>query len=252
MGQAFLCPCLSFVVAAFALLIFPAIAMTSKAQIEQLLADGGRYDVEILPQLEEYLEKQLKEGTYDLEANLALLKLYLLYPEETKVRVYEGILVKALMAFPATDFALCMYQIPEKHHAALKRVDQLSQHLEMAKFKAFWKAAEEQVAAESGGEAAGISRATGWQDAIRKFVCGVVSSTYRSIKCDQLADLLNMDAKSLDPVIKENGWSRSKEAKDTIIVRENASFETARAEPKASAAMSLDMYRQLFMASASA
>jgi translation initiation factor 3 subunit K len=227
--------------------------MTSKAQIEQLLADGGRYDVEILPQLEEYLEKQLKEGAYDLEANLALLKLYLLNPEQTKVPVYEGILVKALMAFPATDFALCMYQIPEKHHATLKKVEQLSQHLEMAKFKAFWKAAEEQVAADNNDkEAAGISRAKGWQDAIRKFVCGVVTSTYRSIKCDQLADLLNMDAKSLDPVIKENGWSRSKEAKDTIIVREDASFETARAEPKASAAMSLDMYRQLFMASASA
>merc|ERR1712118_313388 len=88
----------------------------------------------ILVQLEAYLHKQLSEATYDLDANLAILKLYLLYPDKAQVSVYEGILVKALMAFPATDFALCMYQIPEKHHAALKRVDQLSQHLEMAKF----------------------------------------------------------------------------------------------------------------------
>jgi len=227
----------------------------SPAHIEHLLAGGGRYDIDILPQLEAYLQEQLDKATYDLEANLAILKLYLLSPEAAKVSVYEGILVKALMAFPATDFALCMYQIPEKHHAALKSIDKLSQHLEMAKFKAFWKTAEEQVAAAKeaeGGEAAGISRAHGWQDAVRRHVCGVVNSTYRSIRCDQLADLLNLQVSDLNAVIKENSWVRSKDDKDVIIVRENASFETARAEPKATTTMSLDMYRQLFMASSGA
>jgi len=227
--------------------------MSSKV-IEQLMASGGRYDLEILPQLEAYVEEQLSEGTYDLEANLAVLKLYLLYPEQAKVRVYEGVLVKALMAFPATDFALCMYQIPEKHHSQLKDPIRLSQHLEMAKFKAFWKAAEEQVAAakeSESSEAQGISRAKKWQDAVRQFIGGVVSCTYRSIKCDQLADLLNLPVADLAPVIKANSWDRSKEDKDVIIVRDNASFETARAEPKASTTMSLDMYRQLFMASSS-
>merc|ERR1711865_44886 len=159
-------------------------AMTPE-QIETLMAGGGRYDVEVLPHLEEHLEEQLEKATYNLEANLAILKLYLLNPNEAKVKVYEGILVKALMAFPATDFALCMYQIPEKHHAQLKDPIALSRHLEMAKFKAFWKTADEQIAAakEAGGGAQGISRAKAWQEAIRQFVCGVVSSTYRSIKC---------------------------------------------------------------------
>merc|ERR1719191_1245278 len=164
----------------------------SPSHIEQLLSGGGRYDIDILPQLEEYLQEQLDKATYDLEANLAILKLYLLYPEEAKVRVYEGILVKALTAFPATDFALCMYQIPEKHHAQLKYPISLSQHLEMAKFKAFWKAAEEQATAvkeAENSEVGGISRAKKWQEAIREFVCGVVSSTYRSIRGEQLAEL---------------------------------------------------------------
>jgi len=227
--------------------------VSKKDEIEQLMSGGGRYDLEILPQLEEYLEVQLSESTYDLEANLAMLKLYLLYPDEAKVSVYEGILMKALMAFPATDFALCMYQIPEKHHESLNKMKSLSESLEMAKFKAFWKAAKEQEEKkDESGTPSPLTRAKGWQDAVRRFICGVVSSTYRSIRCDQLADLLNMEAKALDPVIKENSWVRSKEDKDVIIVRENASFETARAEPKASAAMSLDMYRQLFMASSGA
>merc|ERR1719399_2301697 len=137
----------------------------SPQKIEQLLLGGGRYDIEILPQLEAYLDEQLSEATYDLEANLAILKLYLLNPGEAKVKVYEGILVKALMAFPATDFALCMYQIPEKYHSQLKYPISLSQHLEMAKFKAFWKAAEEQVEAvkkADDSEVGGISRAKKW------------------------------------------------------------------------------------------
>jgi translation initiation factor 3 subunit K len=227
----------------------------SPQKIEQLLLGGGRYDVEILPQLEAYLEEELEQATYDLEANLAILKLYLLNPAQAKVKVYEGILVKALLAFPATDFSLCMYQIPEKFHAQLKYPISLSQHLEMAKFKAFWKAAEEQVAAvkeADNSEVGGISRAKKWQEAIREFVCGVVTSTYRSIRGDQLAELLNLPSKDLDAVVKANGWKRSKDDKEVIIVRENATFVNAAAEPKASTTMSLDSYRQLFMASSGA
>jgi len=222
------------------------------------MASGGRYDVDILPQLEAYLEEQLDKATYDLEANLAILKLYLLNPSEAKVKVYEGILVKALLAFPATDFSLCMYQIPEKYHAQLKDPVKLSQLLEMAKFKAFWKAAEEQVTAAKeaeGSEAVGLSRAKKWQDAIRDFVCSVVTSTYRSIRGDQLAELLNLPLADMEKVIKANTWSRSKEDKDVIIVREDASFASTAAkrdEPKDKTTMSLDMYRQLFMASSGA
>jgi translation initiation factor 3 subunit K len=228
----------------------------SPKHIEELLAGGGRYDLDVLQQMEAYLEEQLEKGSYDLEANLAILKIYLLYPDSAKVPVYEGILLKALMAFPSTDFALCMYQIPEKHQQGLEHAMELARLLETAKFKAFWKTAQQQIDAAKeketeGGEVQGLSRAQGWQTAVRKFVAGVVSSTYRSIRCDQLADLLNLQVSELAPLIQENNWVKSKEDKDVIIVRENASFETARAEPKERATMSLDMYRQLFMASSS-
>merc|ERR1719263_1536097 len=223
----------------------------SPMEIEELLAGGGRYDIEVLPQMEAYLAEQLEKGTYDLDANLAILKLYLLHPDAAKVAVYEGILLKALMAFPATDFALFMYQVSEKHQQALEPQMELARLLETAKFKAFWKTAQQQIDAAKdaeGGEVRGLARAKGWQTAIRKFVAGVVSNTYRSIRCDQLADLLNLPVSELNPVIKENGWSQSKEEKDVVLVRENASFEVT-AEPKEQATMSLEMYRQLFMAS---
>ena len=44
---------------------------------------------------------------YDLEANLALLKLYQFNPERTNLRVIVQILLKALTNLPHTDFVLC-------------------------------------------------------------------------------------------------------------------------------------------------
>jgi translation initiation factor 3 subunit K len=219
--------------------------MSSPSDIEAILQDGGRYDPAILPLLEEHLKEQLRKGTYNLDANLAMMKLYLLFPEETKVECMAGILLKAVMAFPATDFALCMYQIPEKYHQApeLKEVIHLAQQLEMAKFKSFWKECE-------GVEA--LSQASGWQNAVRSFIAGVVASTYRSIKSDQFAEYVNLpQGPELEAVIKARGWTRSKEDKDVIVVN-TASFESVRVEPKAPSNLSLEQYRSLVMAASSA
>merc|ERR1740117_2007694 len=53
-----------------------------------------------------------------------------MFPEEMSPEVIENVLLKALMAFPATDFSLCMYQIPEKYRKSSKEVIQLAQWLE--------------------------------------------------------------------------------------------------------------------------
>mmetsp|Transcript_26817 Transcript_26817/g.61087 ORF Transcript_26817/g.61087 Transcript_26817/m.61087 type:complete len:217 (+) Transcript_26817:73-723(+) len=216
--------------------------MTPEQALE-LLSGGGRYDRKIVTDLEGYVKEQLSSGSYDIDANLALLKLYLLYPEDTQVEIIEGVLLKALMAFPATDFSLCMYQIPEKHHQSLKDVVKLAQQLEMAKFKAFWKETESVEI---------LGQAKGWQAAVRSFVAGVVASTYRSIKVEQLAELLNLQpGAELEAIIKEHAWTRSKEEKDTIVVNTH-SFESVRVEVKQPTNMSLDQYRTLFAAANSA
>lgn len=50
---------------------------------------------------------QSKENTYDLEANLAVLKLYQFNPEKFNADITCQILLKALTNFPHTDFTLC-------------------------------------------------------------------------------------------------------------------------------------------------
>lgn len=210
------------------------------ADIASLLEGERRYDPEILPTLVDNLKEQLSTGSYNAEANLSILKMYLLHPSLTDVDVIEKILLKALMAFPAADFSLCLFQIPERYHTNLKDIIGLARQLEMAKFKTFWKEAEDVVL---------LNEAKGWQDAVRKFIAGVVSATYRSIKKDQLAEILNLQASGLAPLIKERGWTNSKEDKETVIVNTNA-FESVVKEPKASTTMALDEYKQLFKAAA--
>jgi len=188
-----------------------------------------------------FVKEQLRKGTYDLDANLAMMKLYLLFPEETKVECMAGILLKALMAFPATDFALCMYQMPEKYHQApeLKEVVNLAQQLEMAKFKAFWKEAETVEV---------LKKAKGWEESVRDFISGVISNMYRSIRSEQLMELLNISKKEdLDARIKKQSWTRSKEDKDLVVVN-TASFESIRVDVKGPTNMSLDQYKSLFFA----
>eukprot|EP00928_Gymnodinium_smaydae_P050295 TRINITY_DN33868_c0_g1_i1.p1 TRINITY_DN33868_c0_g1~~TRINITY_DN33868_c0_g1_i1.p1 ORF type:complete len:216 (+),score=56.46 TRINITY_DN33868_c0_g1_i1:131-778(+) len=202
----------------------------------------SRYDANILPDLVAHLDTQFRDGSYDADANMAILKLYSLYPEEADVSIMERILAKALTAYPETDFSLCMFQIHEKYHPQLKDMVQLAQQLEMAKFSKFWKDAE---ACES------LKKAKGWKTSIQGFIAGVVSATYRSIRSEKLMELLSMSKGELDSLAKERGWTRSPEDKELIVVNK-ASFESVKVEPKAATNMSLDQYHTLFLAAASA
>ena len=58
------------------------------------------------------METQAKENAYDLEANLAVLKLY---PAFLQTTVTAQILLKALTNLPHTDFTLCKCMIDQAH-----------------------------------------------------------------------------------------------------------------------------------------
>merc|ERR1712087_1040243 len=83
------------------------------AECAELLAQQ-RYNPDILPALEEYVTAQCADGTYDLDCNLAVLKLYQFHPERNNVMIVAKILAKALMKLPDTDYLLCSYLIPER------------------------------------------------------------------------------------------------------------------------------------------
>lgn len=57
---------------------------------------------------------QSKENLYDLEANLAVLKLYQFNPNSFNIDITCQILLKALTNLPHTDFILCKCLLYEK------------------------------------------------------------------------------------------------------------------------------------------
>lgn len=78
-----------------------------RMQVAQMLKGIDRYNPENLVKLENYVQIQASENMYDLEANLAVLKLYQFNPASFKKEVVVQILLKALTNLPHTDFVLC-------------------------------------------------------------------------------------------------------------------------------------------------
>ncbi len=67
----------------------------------------NRYNPDNIPLLEEYVQYQIEEKKYNLDANLALLKLYQFNPNHFQTLVTAHILLKALTNLPHSDFLLC-------------------------------------------------------------------------------------------------------------------------------------------------
>ena len=95
-----------------------------KPQIKSMLQGIERYNPENIKTLEHYVDLQAREkgydllqkifhicykniSRYDLEANLALLKLYQFNPTYNNLTVVVQILLKSLTNLPHTDFVLC-------------------------------------------------------------------------------------------------------------------------------------------------
>merc|ERR1711874_519180 len=157
-----------------------------RSQIREMLKGIERYNPENIKTLEHYVDLQSREKGYDLEANLALLKLYQFNPTYYQTNVVVQILLKALSNLPHTDFVLCKCLISQEalEDAQIKNVLYLADLLEMCQFKIFWQ----QVHAQ--GDL--VSSVDGFEDSIRRFVCHVICITYQTIEESVLSELLGL------------------------------------------------------------
>ncbi len=78
------------------------------------LIENNRYNIEILPQLENYVQTQVDSQSYHFDANHTVIKFYQFNPEKIQKMIVGKILVKALMNLPSNDFQLLMFMIPER------------------------------------------------------------------------------------------------------------------------------------------
>ncbi|MXQ96136.1 hypothetical protein E5288_WYG020142 [Bos mutus] len=209
-----------------------------RANVGKLLKGIDRYNPENLATLERYVETQAKENAYDLEANLAVLKLYQFNPAFFQTTVTAQILLKALTNLPHTDFTLCKCMIDQAHasfplHAGtggrgaggrshrgqeerpIRQILYLGDLLETCHFQAFWQALDENMDLLEG--------ITGFEDSVRKFICHVVGITYQHIDRWLLAEMLgDLTDSQLKVWMSKYGWSADESGQIFICSQEES------------------------------
>ncbi|XP_078000641.1 eukaryotic translation initiation factor 3 subunit K-like [Glandiceps talaboti] len=189
--------------------------LAMRRNVASLLKGIDRYNPENLGTLERYVELQTKENAYDLEANLAVLKLYQFNPMYFQLNVTAQILLKALTNLPHTDFVLCKCLIGEAHQQEdqIMKILHLHDLLETCQFKKFWT--EITVNPEL------IMGIVGLPDSIRKYICHVVGITYQIIDKDVLAELLGeLSHADLKQWMTKYGWTEAEGQKVFIANQE--------------------------------
>jgi len=188
-----------------------------RADITKFLGTVERYNSNNLPLFERYVEIQVLDNFYDLEANLAILKLYQFFPNLYKPEMACWILLKSITNLPNTDFVLCRCLLGpnQMDDINIARISYLANLLELCQFKKFWE--------EKSKDQKLLSHISGFDDSIRKFVCHVVNITYQSIDRAVLKDLLgNIPDAELRSWVAKNGWKEEPNGMVFIVNQEDS------------------------------
>ncbi|XP_001606859.1 eukaryotic translation initiation factor 3 subunit K [Nasonia vitripennis] len=187
-------------------------AEAMKQKLVDMLKGIERYNPDNLKTLEKYVDIQVTENAYDLDANLAVLKLYQLNPYHYEQEVTCLILLKALTNLPHTDFVLCKCLLNGSimEDPDIQNILDLANLLEECQFQMAWTQIRNMHDL--------CSRIVGFNDSIRKFVCHVVGITFQTIDKSLLVELLGgrpqVNEEVLRSWVKKYGW---KEESDNII-----------------------------------
>ncbi|UYV64058.1 EIF3K [Cordylochernes scorpioides] len=199
-----------------------------RATVSSMLRGIDRYNPENLVTLEKYLEVQTEENTYDLEANLAILKLYQFNPSYNKVSVVEKVLLKALANMPHTDMVLCkcLMDMSLFDHSSIKAILHLHDLLETCSFPDFWVSPSSLALLvpvmldyccslrdeDFLAQIPAIKEVAEFEESIRKYVCHVINNTYQNVDrkflCQQLG-LRGPEERCLQYYMAEYGWKLS-------------------------------------------
>ena len=158
------------------------------------------------PILEEYVLQQVREGTYDLDANMALLKLYQFYPNSIRhevrffFRIFTDFYSRSSCTFfwkewwcflsqilsctkrffrtstttiwtrASGDLWVCFKRFSSSDKSALE----IHKLLEQCNYAKFWEALQT--------EHDMIAEFAGFEDAIRNHICGVITHSFQRLR----------------------------------------------------------------------
>ncbi|KAJ1921059.1 hypothetical protein H4219_000917 [Mycoemilia scoparia] len=181
-------------------------------EIHTLINTLERYNGNNVPKLESYLEQQCQSSeesnNYDLQANLALLKLYQFNPKLFNEKYVVKILGKALMAIPGPDFNLYLYMLNEQFTSIsdISSVIELKDLLESAHYTRFWE-----VLKENPGLKSQLESIVGFVKNIQVMIACNIATTYQTIYVTEAKSYLGFeDDEGFTGFISKEGWSVDK------------------------------------------
>lgn len=79
-------------------------ASAVQAKLLEVMQSNDAFEVGVVALLEQYLDEQIANVSVDIDAQLALLKLYLVHPAKSNADKVAKVLVKGIMASPSPFF----------------------------------------------------------------------------------------------------------------------------------------------------
>jgi hypothetical protein len=158
----------------------------SDSAAQMRLITDAPYEASTRVSLEGYVGKQAMEGSYDFEANRALLKIYQCFPDQTNMDCVVKSLVLSLMRLPRIDYLSLTSLLSTKmiRNADVLVVQKASDMLEAGRFKEFWAhcVSEDWVSK--------VFKVTGFEDAIRVHIVKLSMITFSTVSKPELQALL--------------------------------------------------------------
>ncbi|MEW5299639.1 MAG: hypothetical protein WDW38_004312 [Sanguina aurantia] len=166
---------------------------------------ADKYSPEKLTEFEKNVETQLASSTFNLDANLALLRLYQFHPSLIKVPVIVKILLKAITQLPGAEYKACIHLVHERLQAEedIARVMEMAAALESGRLNDFWNKASSSRDL--------IAAVPGFYEAVRSFSVHLLSISFRKVSRKVLAESVALEGITLEQMIQarvlSSGWS---------------------------------------------
>mmetsp|Transcript_1730 Transcript_1730/g.5024 ORF Transcript_1730/g.5024 Transcript_1730/m.5024 type:complete len:213 (-) Transcript_1730:1142-1780(-) len=168
------------------------------------LTGAEKYNPNKMEELQKHVAAQVANGSYDRDANLALLRLYNFEPEMVDGQTLANVLLLALMRLPEVDFSLLLHLIPNSSQdlPLINAVISLDRKLESFQFMQFWQEADQLREI--------LNPIVGFYDAVRRYILHSLLNTFQQLPKTQLSQSLKADGATLDDLISQkiasDGW----------------------------------------------
>lgn len=171
---------------------------TTQQLLQSVHNNRGFCEMDNVKMLERYLIEQLQNKTVDIDANLALLKLYQIYPATASAEKVVKVLVKGIMAMPSTFFNGASSMISEniREDANVATMLRTGFMLQSCLFEEFWK--EEVSLAEE---------VPGFLESVRAYIVTAIGHSHSVISMDVFMAKLNVSEKEVAKIAAAEKWT---------------------------------------------